>query len=167
MGFECQSGMGFRDQRRAESSDSNVGIIEEAGGERVGKPQRVLIRNAPRNSDDPISLPIQQGRKARLDFLNRSLDLSVGTDSALHYQLFHRTASALLEAKSICASTAFMLVQSFCKCPANWDAYVAFAKEMGFGQIEEDSFKEPKRLPAFADIDLRLGWVYDSTASAS
>ena len=44
MGFECQSGMDFRDQRRAERSESNVGIIEEAGGERVGKLQRVLFR---------------------------------------------------------------------------------------------------------------------------
>jgi hypothetical protein len=44
MGFECQSGKGFRDQRRAESSESSVGMIEEAGGERVGKPQRGLFR---------------------------------------------------------------------------------------------------------------------------
>jgi hypothetical protein len=55
-----------------------------------------------------------------------------------------------------------MLVQSFCKCPENWDAYVAFAKEMGFGQIEEDSFTEAKQRPAFPDIDLRLGWIYDT-----
>jgi len=120
------------------------------------------IRDAPRTCRDPLSLPIKRGRKARLDFLNRLLGLNVGTDSALHYQLLHRTACALLEAKSICASTAFMLVQSFCKCPENWDAYVAFAKEMGFGQIEEDSFTEAKQRPAFPDIDLRLGWIYDT-----
>jgi hypothetical protein len=122
------------------------------------------IRNAPKPCREPLSLPIKYGRKARLDFLNRLLDLNVGTDSALRYQLLHRTACALLEARNIFASTAVMLVQAFCKCPDNWDAYVAFAKEMEFGQIEENSFTEVKQLPAFPDIDLRLGWVYDTTS---
>src|SRR5208282_4172786 len=43
------------------------------------------IRDAPKKCQDPLSLPIKRGRKARLDFLNRLLGLNVGMDSALHY----------------------------------------------------------------------------------
>jgi hypothetical protein len=35
MGFECQCGMGFRDQRPAESSESTVGKMEGAGAEEL------------------------------------------------------------------------------------------------------------------------------------
>jgi hypothetical protein len=119
------------------------------------------IRGAAKTTPDPLRLPIKSGRQSRLDFLNRLLDLDVDANSHLHYQLFHRTTCALLEARNIVASSAFMLVQSFCSCQENWNAYVAFANEMGFGQIEENSFTEAKTLTRFPNISLRLGWVND------
>ena len=44
MGFECMSEIGLRDGRLAENSESGVGMVEVAGSERIGKPQRRLFR---------------------------------------------------------------------------------------------------------------------------
>jgi hypothetical protein len=97
------------------------------------------IRDARKADPVFLGLPINPRKKARLEFLNQLLDLNVGTESDLYYQLFHRTACALLEARSIYASTAFM-------------------------HIVGDSFTEAKYLTKFTGIGLRLGWVYDATS---
>jgi hypothetical protein len=122
------------------------------------------IRDARKADPVFLGLPINPRKKARLEFLNQLLDLNVGTESDLYYQLFHRTACALLEARSIYASTAFMVVQSFLRCEENWNAYQAFAAAMGFMHIVGDSFTEAKYLTKFTGIGLRLGWVYDATS---
>ena len=43
MGFKCGFEMGLRDGKSAESGDSAVGMLEEAGRERVTKLQRGLM----------------------------------------------------------------------------------------------------------------------------
>ncbi len=44
MGFECQSDIGLSDARQGENSESGVGMVEIAGSERIGKPQRRLFQ---------------------------------------------------------------------------------------------------------------------------
>ena len=55
-----------------------------------------------------------EGKSERLKFLLKELELEDNEEiNAIRYQLLHRTASALIEAKKFGASNALMLVHSF------------------------------------------------------
>lgn len=49
----------------------------------------------------------------------------------LRYQLFHRTASAIIEAKRYRASKAAMIVQSWSPLNDGFDDYIAFFEALG------------------------------------
>lgn len=55
------------------------------------------------------------GKDERLDFLCNLLNLKKDVINHIRYQLIHRTASALIEAKNFDAQNALMLVHSFSK----------------------------------------------------
>src|SRR5437870_10641874 len=44
MGFECRSEIGLNDGGPAENGEGDVGMVEVAGSERIGKPPRRLFR---------------------------------------------------------------------------------------------------------------------------
>ena len=52
------------------------------------------------------------GKQRRLEFLCQELEIPFPPDGALRYQLFHRTASAIIEAKNYGAPDAVMLVHT-------------------------------------------------------
>jgi hypothetical protein len=66
-------------------------------------------------------------RQARLEHLCRTLGLMTSEVGPLRYQLIHRTASAVFEAKRYCARQAAMLVQSFCPKKSWFDDYEPWA----------------------------------------
>lgn len=68
------------------------------------------------------------GKAVRLDYLKKQLGLNVDIDPGVRYQLLHRTASAVIEAKRFNASDAIMLVHSFSKDCEWFEDYVAFLK---------------------------------------
>jgi hypothetical protein len=67
-----------------------------------------------------------KGKLARLEFLRKSLGLPANIPGHIRYQLFHRTVSALLEAKRFNAHHAMMIVHSFSPEKAWFDDYQAF-----------------------------------------
>jgi hypothetical protein len=67
-----------------------------------------------------------EAKKARLEHLCRVLQLEHPPGPALRYQLFHRTASALIEAGRFGATQAVMVVQSFQEDPRSWDDFASF-----------------------------------------
>jgi hypothetical protein len=104
----------------------------------------------------------------RLDRLNglTSLFGPTARDPALRYQLFHRSASALLEAERYNASIALMLVHSFSAERAGFADYAAFLKAVGLsdnptpGQIYG-----PKHCIVHGrSISFYAGWVADDCA---
>ena len=71
------------------------------------------------------------GKFQRLEFLINLLELSNKDLSQIRYQLLHRTASALLEAKRFCTPHALMMVHSFSQEHRWFEDYVAFVNLYG------------------------------------
>lgn len=96
-----------------------------------------------------------EGKKERLKFLCDTLQVAEPPPSNLRYQLFHRTASAVLEAERFRAPLAVMMVQSFKTDEESWRDYVAFATLLG-ATPTRGSVAEVRRS---GSERLFLGWV--------
>lgn len=79
----------------------------------------------------------------------------------LRYQLFHRTAAALIEALRWRAVAAVMLVQSFGESPTCWEDFVAFSTLLG-ASVARGTLREAAGVTT---VPLFLGWV-DSIPAA-
>lgn len=112
--------------------------------------------------DDPINEWLKTGKKerslanrqARLEGVLSTIGLSSVPDT-IYYQLLHRTASAVIEARTFNASYAVMLVHSFSQTYNRWEPFAEFVALYG-------ADPEPERLIELAAIDgIRLftGWV--------
>jgi hypothetical protein len=122
------------------------GKAEEPFGETVGEW---------RSTDSP-------GKQARLAQLLGLLGLA--DDDAinkLRYQLLHRTASALIEARRFGASDALMLVHSFSPSHTSFGDFEAFCAGLGapadIGEIHPVDERD--------GIQLHVGWVSDTPAA--
>lgn len=71
------------------------------------------------------------GKTARLEFLCSELGLCEPVPGSVRYQLLHRAASAVIEAKRFCAPHAVMLVHSFSQSQQWFQDYAAFAALFG------------------------------------
>lgn len=76
----------------------------------------------------------------------------------LRYQLLHRTASAVIEARQFGVSKAIMLVHSFDPHNALFEDFKAFASWLNINYSRRGVLSDPVHL---LDVDLFLGWVTD------
>lgn len=90
-----------------------------------------------------------EGKQQRLSYLQTVLGIS-GDIGHLRYQLFHRTASAIIEADNFDAHLAAMIVQSFHKDSLWKEDLIAFASAMDveLGKISQTKSGQP----------ILLGW---------
>jgi len=95
------------------------------------------------------------GQLERLTFLHEVLGLAAPAPDALRYQLFHRTASAVLVARELGAHLAVMLVHSFSPTGMWHEDYAAFAHHFG-ASGERDVLAT---LPSRSAPSLAVGWV--------
>jgi hypothetical protein len=72
-----------------------------------------------------------EGKRERFGFLNKILEIDIPSDSSIRYQLLHRTASAIIEAKKFRTEHAMMLVHSFSQDDAWFEDYEAFVSLWG------------------------------------
>jgi len=99
------------------------------------------------------------GKHNRLKFLCETLGFSNLPPLSIRYQLLHRTASALIEARRFNAKYAMMIVQSFSPEHAWLEDYQAF---LGlFGSTGEVG--ELVDLPLQGSLHLFAGWVFSQT----
>ncbi len=108
--------------------------------------------------DQPVDTRFAEptpGQSTRLKFLLDLLELDRDDVGNIGYQLLHRTASAILEARRFGASHAVMLVHSFSQEMAHFDDYAGFVGLYGH-KAEANRLFEAKQL---GDIMLYLGWV--------
>ena len=102
---------------------------------------------------DPDSTP---GRRKRLDYILDLLELDPKADySSYRYQLFHRTASALIEAQRMNVSKALMLVHSFSQENEHFSDYQKFFKLFSV----EAKLNQLYFVRGLSGIDLYCGWV--------
>jgi len=96
------------------------------------------------------------GKRARWAALCKLLEIDHACDLAIQYQLFHRTASALIEAKRFFATGAAVVVHSFSATQDSFADFQRFVSLMG-GHVDR-----PGELVAVAPrerIDLFFGWA--------
>jgi hypothetical protein len=108
--------------------------------------------------DKPVDLRFAKptpGEATRLAFLLELLELERTDVGEIGYQLLHRTASAILEARRFGARHAIMLVHSFSQELDHFDDYTRFVGLYG-QTAEANRLFEAKQL---GDVTLYLGWV--------
>lgn len=110
--------------------------------------------------NDSSPAAARSGKRPRLDFIAKLLGLSGEIDPTLRYQLFHRTASAILEARRFRADHAGMLVHSYAEDRRWFEDFARFAEL--FGRTAEPGRIEKVLLPD--GLPLHLGWVTGNQA---
>jgi Domain of unknown function (DUF6946) len=95
------------------------------------------------------------GESTRLQFLLELLELERAAVGSIGYQLLHRTASAILEARRFGARHAIMLVHSFSQELKHFDDFSNFVAL--FGQAATTN--QLAKVHQFDEIVLYLGWV--------
>ena len=96
-----------------------------------------------------------KGKTTRLHFLQEQLGLPGELSPAIRYQLLHRTASAVIEAKRYHANKAAMIVHSFSQEAVWFDDFQAFAALYG-KNVAVGSLIHAVQVNG---IDLYLGWA--------
>lgn len=91
----------------------------------------------------------------RLAFLCDTLGSSEKPGEHLRYQLFHRAASAVLEARRWRLTKALMLVQAFGESQTSWQDYSDFASWLGL-KVTRDDVAGPVDA---SGVDLYLTWI--------
>ncbi len=99
------------------------------------------------------------GKSKRLAFLKAELGIDE-VPSTVRYQLLHRTASALLEARRFGASHAVMLVHSFSHQHLWYEDFVVFAALLGAGTPARDIVISVGNRNG---VHLHIGWVYGNS----
>lgn len=115
----------------ARPSQNDVWVLARAGCELVsiaveGKVQEPFDRLVREWRADET-----RGKTRRLEFLARTLELPTSQLDDIRYQLLHRTASALIEAKRYNAAHAIMLVHSFSQTREHLEDYQRFVALFG------------------------------------
>jgi len=99
------------------------------------------------------------GKKERLIFLCGQLTLDSSAVDHIHYQLLHRTASAVIKAKEFNAPNALMVVHAFEKTKEKYnESFQAYCQFLSLfdKRGEEDSIVFIRTLDS---VDLYCGWV--------
>lgn len=99
-----------------------------------------------------------EGKEDRLQQLCNLLGFDRATVGDLRYQLFHRTAAAILEARRYRAAKAVMMVHSFCENATGLTDFVAFFDRMGMEGAGRDLLSKPAHV---GGITLWNGWTSD------
>lgn len=99
------------------------------------------------------------GKEKRLQHLCELLDIDRFRADRLRYQLIHRAASAVLEARRYGASHAILLVHSFSSEDSSLRDFQVFVDVLGVTGASIGAFTDGKRLE---DVELRLAWVKDT-----
>ena len=118
------------------------GKVDESFGPRVSE----WLKNASPQKDE------------RLGRLCRTLGIDTSRAGVLRYQLLHRTASAIYEAKRYRAKLAVMMVHSFDAGDAGFTDFKHFASEMQLPDAAPTCVVGPKQCEG---VDLYLGWAAD------
>ncbi|MFC1961204.1 DUF6946 family protein [Chloroflexota bacterium] len=95
------------------------------------------------------------GKQERLAFLQDTLGLPGNLPDEVRYQLLHRTASAVIEAKRFNASTAMMIVHSFSQEDHWFEEYQYFLSLFG----QEARVGQLVKLNEIDGITLYTGWA--------
>lgn len=140
-----------------------LAILSKDGGLRVVAVEGKVDETFDYLVKDWLAKQGKGGRRAsrkpqRLQALCATLALASDSVGHLRYQLLHRTASAIYEARRYCTGRAMMLVHSFSPQHAGFADFQAFASAIGAPVTAVGSISEPVSRDG---VEIRLGWVAD------
>jgi hypothetical protein len=100
----------------------------------------------------------RSGKPKRLQYLQQLLGRPDGFDGATRYQLLHRAASALIQARAEASVAAILLVHSFSKQSpqAGWSDYRRFLRQLGMPDPQPGQLQRAATLTA---VPLFAAWV--------
>ena len=96
------------------------------------------------------------GKKKRLAFIQETLGLTDEIPAIIRYQLLHRTASAIIEAKRFTAKSAVMVVHSFNQSDLWFDDYRAFLEIFS---VRDATIGKLHFLTEVSGIKVYSGWA--------
>jgi Domain of unknown function (DUF6946) len=95
----------------------------------------------------------RRNRECRWAYISENLPLG-GAYGKVRYQLLHRCAAAVIEAKRMNFQHAAFVVQAFNEDDANFDEYAAFCRAMNMPAVRD------RMVPVTVDnISLAIGWA--------
>jgi hypothetical protein len=97
-------------------------------------------------------------KAARLVRLSQTLGIDVSDCETLRYQLLHRTASAVYEARRYHAKVAIMMVHSFDPLDKGFEDFARLSVTMGMAGAAATCLVGPVNREG---VDLYLGWTAD------
>lgn len=136
-------------------SQNDLWVLARAGADLVSIAVEGKVAEPFGPTVDEWMVEGSKGKTKRLSFLCELLGLTQPLPGSVRYQLLHRTASAILEAKRFGAPHAIMLVHSFSQTHEWFGDYAAFARHLG---VEV----EINRLVTIGErggVELHLCWV--------
>lgn len=151
--FECQVSLG------TPGEDSHTDILVIASlQDRISV---IAVEGKVNESFDQYvqSWNITPGKQNRLNGLCKTLGLDTQACNRIRYQLLHRTASAIYEAKRYRSVDAMMLVHSFSPTHRWFDDFTSFARLMGIPVARPGQCSAVK---VCEGVNLRLCWVADT-----
>jgi hypothetical protein len=130
----------------------------------IGLETRIAVVSIEGKAGEPFGELVEKWRDGsdsknnRLDALCQTLGISSEKVGALRYQLLHRTASAIYEAKRYRTDLAAMLVHNFAKGQSGYSDFCAFAGALGAKETKAGILLGPF---ACDGVSVYLGWVDD------
>ena len=121
--------------------------VEGKVSEPFGKPLAVWLKNA------------SEGKRIRLQYLCEVLGLPDNLPLNIRYQLLHRTASAIIEARRFNARYAMMIVHSFSQEHKGFEDYQTFLSLFG----ASSPLNEIVELQEQNNLRIYAGWVSSKT----
>lgn len=108
---------------------------------------------------DWLAVEPSPGKDARWKWACEFFNVGAETCHELRWQLFHRTASAIIEARRFRSRHAIMLVHDFSGNASSLGDYLNFASVLAIPDARTDGLSGAR---IFGDVSLRLGWVRDT-----
>lgn len=148
----------LRDGRATPSQTDLLGLI--GGGDKLG------VLGVEAKVDESFGPLVSEwltdagsGKLQRLRHLCTLLNLEPDRIGSLRYQLLHRTAATLLEARRFRSDIAVLIVQSFCAQATGFKDCVAFFESIGMPGSAAGELIGARR---FGTVDLWVGWASDT-----
>lgn len=139
----------------ARASQTDLWVLARAGDELASIAVEGKVSEAFGPTVDEWLVDASDGKRKRLAFLRAQLGCEENLPGTVRYQLLHRAASAILEAKRFRARHAVLLVHSFSRTREWLDDFMAFGKLLGVDAVAD-------RLTPVRECDgvkFSMGWV--------
>lgn len=149
---------------RGHPSQNDLFVLARSPSLRVAGPAQLIAVMVEGKVDEPFgetvaawSADMSPGKIKRLAWLRETLHLDANDLGQMRYQLLHRTASVIVEARRFAAGAALMLVHSFSPSAASFDDFLRlldlYQLQGAVGEISG---------PVTLDgIDMYFGWVQE------